>query len=167
LPPGRVDDFAGALTSQQLSFEEVLLTPAPGRDGFRRATGCALVRQQSFQDVDRGREQRADGTVLHLAVPPAVVELLTEQAGNHAIHMLIEVDAQCDCSAIDARLDLAAEERMPGVLPAAVVSDQCHCPAHPVTGRVDSEIAQQLECWQRGGPGVQSLASKDWLVESK
>src|SRR5262249_8408909 len=27
--PGRVDDFAGALASDQLPFEEVLLTPAP------------------------------------------------------------------------------------------------------------------------------------------
>ena len=38
LQPGWVDDFAGALTSEQLPFEEVLLTPAPSRDGFRRAT---------------------------------------------------------------------------------------------------------------------------------
>jgi hypothetical protein len=41
------------------SFEEVLLTPASSRDGLRRATGCALVRQQPFQHPDRGRERRA------------------------------------------------------------------------------------------------------------
>jgi hypothetical protein len=152
LQPGQVDDFAGALTSDQLSFEEVLLTPAPSRDGFRRATGCALARQQSFQDVDGGRERRADGTVLHLAVPPAVLELLTKQAGYHAIDILIKVGAQCDGPAIDARLDLAAEERLPGVLPTAVVSDQRHRPAHLVRARVDTEITQQLKCWQRGGP---------------
>src|SRR6266542_1609947 len=154
LQPGWVDDFAGALTSDQLSFEEVLLAPAPSRDGFRSATGCALVRQQSFQDVDRGRERRADGTVLHLAVPPAVLELLTKEAGDHALHILIKVGAQCDGPAIDARLDLAAEERLPGVLPTAVVSDPRHRPAHPVSARVDPEIEQQLEGWQRGGPGL-------------
>src|SRR6266542_5935656 len=38
LQPGWVDDVAGALTSDQLSFEEVLLTPASSRDGFRGAT---------------------------------------------------------------------------------------------------------------------------------
>ena len=78
LQPGGVDDFAGALTPEQLPFEEVLLTPAASRDGFRRATGCALVRQQPFQDSDRGMEGRANRTVLRLAVPPAVLELLTE-----------------------------------------------------------------------------------------
>src|SRR4029453_2297963 len=71
--PGWVDDFARALPAEQPWFEEVLLTPAPSRDGFNRATGCALVRQQSFEDVDRGRERRADRTVLHCAVqPPAL-----------------------------------------------------------------------------------------------
>lgn len=47
LQPGRVDHFAGALTPGQLSFEEVLLAPASSRDGFRRSTGCAFVRQSS------------------------------------------------------------------------------------------------------------------------
>src|SRR6266567_2500020 len=45
LKPGWVDEFAGALTSEQLSFEQVFFAPAPGRDRFRRATGCALMRQ--------------------------------------------------------------------------------------------------------------------------
>src|SRR5437773_7383494 len=41
--PGRVDHGAAALTPEQLPFEEVLLTPAASRDGFRRAASCALV----------------------------------------------------------------------------------------------------------------------------
>ena len=49
LEPGWVDDFPGALTPEELSLEEILLTPAPSCDGFPRTTGCALVRQQSFQ----------------------------------------------------------------------------------------------------------------------
>jgi hypothetical protein len=56
--------------------------------------------------------------------------------------------------AIDARLDLAAEERLSGVLPTAVISDQRHCPADTVRARVNSEIMQQLERWQRGDPGL-------------
>src|SRR5262245_8337227 len=54
LQPRGVDDVAGALASKQLSFEEVLLTAAPGRDRFRGAAGRALVREQSLEDVDRG-----------------------------------------------------------------------------------------------------------------
>jgi hypothetical protein len=44
LQPGGVDDLAGALPSGQLSLEEVLLAPAPSRNRFHRAAGCALVR---------------------------------------------------------------------------------------------------------------------------
>jgi hypothetical protein len=42
LQPGSVNDVAGALPSNQLSFEQVLFTPAPSRDGCHRTTGCAL-----------------------------------------------------------------------------------------------------------------------------
>ena len=162
LQPGRVDDFAGALPSDQPPFEEVLLTPAPSRDGFRGATGCALVRQQPFQDVDRGRERRADGTVLRLAVPPAVLELLTKEAGDHAIHILIKVGTQCDGPAIDARLDLAAEERLPSVLPTAVVSDQRHRPAHPVS---TGSTPKSRSSWSVGSVAVQGWpwSSSAWL----
>lgn len=73
LQPGRIDDFAGALAPEQLSLEEIPLSSASSRDGFRRPTGCAFVRQQTFQDVDRGVERRANRAVLRLAVPPAVL----------------------------------------------------------------------------------------------
>src|ERR1700731_50811 len=69
LQPGGVDDGAGALTPEQLPVEEVLLTPAASRDGFRRTAGGALVAQQPFQDSDRGMEGRTNRTVLHFAVP--------------------------------------------------------------------------------------------------
>src|SRR3989441_7215850 len=45
LLPGWVDDLAGALSSEQFSFEEVLLAPVPSRDGFLGATSCPLVGQ--------------------------------------------------------------------------------------------------------------------------
>src|SRR6266567_1858294 len=48
LQPGWVDDLTSALTSEQLSLKEVLFTPSPSRDEIRRATGCALICQQSF-----------------------------------------------------------------------------------------------------------------------
>jgi hypothetical protein len=42
--------------------------------------------QQSFEDVDCGRERGAEGTVLLFAVPPALTTLLVEQAGDHVIY---------------------------------------------------------------------------------
>jgi hypothetical protein len=80
--------------------------------------------------------------------------LLIKQAGDHAIFILIEVDAQCDCSSVDARLHFATEERLSGVLPTAVISDQRHGPADRVTARIDPEIMQQLKRWQGGNPGL-------------
>jgi hypothetical protein len=79
LQPGWIDDFAVAPAPEQPQFEQVLLAAAASRDGFRGATGRALVRQQSFQDVDRGRERRADRAVFRLAVPTAVFELLAQR----------------------------------------------------------------------------------------
>ena len=143
LQPGRVDDLARALAPEQPSFEEVLFAPASRRDGFRRAAGGLLVRQQPFQDVDRGVERRANGAVLRLAVPPAVLELLVHEAGDDALDVLAEVGAEGDGPAVDARLDLPVEERLAGVLPAAVVSDLRHGPSHPLVARVDPEVPQQ------------------------
>src|SRR5207244_10529632 len=90
-----------------------------------------------FQDPDGGVEGRANRTVLHLAVPPSVLELLTEQPGDHLIDVLVEVDTERDDHAVDARLDLAAEERLAGVLPTAVLSDLRHSPANLVSAGVD------------------------------
>jgi hypothetical protein len=58
---------------------------------------------------------------------------------------------------VDARLDLAAEEGLPGVLPTAVVSDQRHRPTHLVTTRVDPEVTQQHETVGRGRPGLATV----------
>src|SRR5947209_2329531 len=88
LQPGGVHDLAGALASEQISFEQVLLTPASSVDGLRRTTGCAFVRQQPFQDVNRGRERRAHGTVLRFAIPAAILELLAKQAVDDAVYIL-------------------------------------------------------------------------------
>ena len=73
-------------------------------------------------------DERTD-PVLRLAVPAAVVELLAEQPGDDAVHVLTEVGAERDCHAVDARLHLAVEERLAAVLPAAVVPDQRDGPA--------------------------------------
>src|SRR5215211_6501584 len=100
MQPRRVDDLSGDLAAEEVSFEEVLLTPTSSRDGFRRATGCALVRQQPLEDVDRGVERSANGTILRLAVPPTVLELFTQQARDDAVDILTKVDAEGDGPAV-------------------------------------------------------------------
>src|SRR4029078_9971202 len=73
------------------------------------------------------------------------------------IDVLSEVGAEADRPAIDARIDLAAEERLPRVLPPAAVPDVRDRAAHAIVAGIDAEGAQQLERRQRGGPGL-SLA---------
>ena len=165
MQPGGIDDLAGALTPEQPPFEEVLLTPAASRDGVRRTAGRALVGEEPFQHPDRGVEGRANRTVLHLAVPPAVLELLADQPGDHAIHLLVEVGTQRDDHAVDARLDLAVEERLAGVLPTAVLSDLGHRPAHPVIVGIDTEVVQGDEAVGRGSPGLALGPLFAWSVE--
>src|SRR4051794_40172077 len=85
LQPRWIDDFASALTAKQLSFEEVLFGAASSGDGFGGASGCALVRQEAFQNANGAVERRAHGTPLGLAIPSAVFELLADEPGDDAI----------------------------------------------------------------------------------
>ena len=99
-------------------------------------------------------EGRANRTVLHFAVPPSILELLTEEPGDHAIDILIEVGTEHDGHTVDARLNFAAKERLAGVLPTAVFSDLRHCPAHDARVGVDTEVAQEDESVCSGIPGL-------------
>jgi hypothetical protein len=112
------------------------------------------MRQEAFEDVNRGGELVVDGAVFRLAVPPAIFKLLAEQPSDQAIRILVKAGTQGGGPPIDAWLDFAAEERLPGVLPPAMVPDQPYRAADPVGPRVDAEIMQQLKCWQRGDPGL-------------
>ena len=115
LPPRRIDDVAGALASQQVPFEEVLLAATASRRRFRRASLCLLVRPEPLQDVDGGRERGSDRTALCVAVPAAVLELLAKEAGHYLVDVLTEIGTECDGPAVDTRLDFAAEERLAGM----------------------------------------------------
>ena len=136
-PPRRCSCRRSSRRSQQ-----VLLAAAAGRDR-RGAPRGPLVREQALEHADRGVERRADGAVLGLAVPAAVLELLAEQPRHDAVDVHPEVGAERDGAAVDARLDLALEERLPVVLPAAVARDQLDRLARPGRRRVDAEVAQQ------------------------
>jgi hypothetical protein len=145
---------AGALAPEQSPLQEVLLAPPASRDGPRRAPGCALVGQEPLEDPDRGVEGGAHGAVLRLAVPPAVLQLFAEQPVDHAIDVEAEVGAQRDHHAVDAGLDLAAEEGLSGVLPAAVLADLRHGPAHPVVVGVGTQVLEEDQAVGGGGPGL-------------
>jgi len=51
----------GALRRNSFRLSRYSSPRRRGRDGFRSATGRALVRQRSFENVDRGHEGRAAG----------------------------------------------------------------------------------------------------------
>jgi hypothetical protein len=114
----------------------------PGGDGFRKATSRALVSQESFEDVDCGRERRTDGTILCLAVPATVLQLLTHEAINDGVDIEAEVDTQRNCPAIYARLYLASEEPLSCVFPAAMFFDHRQGKTYTVRLGIDSEFTQ-------------------------
>ena len=98
--------------------------------------------------------------MLRPAVPPAVVELLADKPGDHAVDILAEVGAEPNGHAVDAGLDLAAEIGLPALLPTAVVPHQRHGPAHLVTRRVDAEVTQLQEAVRGGGPGLAPVVGR-------
>src|SRR5262249_59897529 len=89
----------------------------------RPVSKSSLVHQQTFENSDRGVKRRADRSVLRLAVPSAVLELLADQPRHHIAHILIEVCPQDGDHAVDARLHFPTEQRLTGVLPSAVLTD--------------------------------------------
>jgi hypothetical protein len=105
-----------------------------------------------------GGERRTLRAERRPTVPAVVVELLADEPVHDGVHVLPEVDAQRDGQAVDARLDLAGEERLAALLPAAVVPDQRDGLAHPLAARVDAERAQHGERGRRRGPGLRILA---------
>jgi hypothetical protein len=78
------------------------------------------------------------------------VAFATPSAGIDAI----TVSSKRDGHTVDARLDLAIEERLAGVLPTAVFSDLRHRVAHLVTLGVQTEVVEEDETVCRGGPGL-------------
>ena len=119
VPPGRerepqpvgVDHLAGRLPTEQPALEHVLLAALAGLPDLGRAADRPLVLEQALEDVDRRPERRHRRAVLDLAVPAAVRELLAEQPLDERRHVDAEVGARRDDVAVDARLDLALEER--------------------------------------------------------
>lgn len=153
LQPCEVDDGAGALTPEQLPFEKVLLTPAASRDGVRRAAGCALANSPSRTLIVVWKEERTEPSSTSQFHPPSSSCSPSSRATT-PIDILIEVGTQRDRHTVDARLDLAARERLAGMLPTAVFSDLRHRPAHLVTMGVDTEVVQKDETVCRGSPGL-------------
>ena len=89
-----VDDLARAQSPQQAPLEEVALRAA---SGFV-ASGMPPVACSCASSPSRTRmvvwNDDADRPVLDLAVPAAVLELLIDQAGDHAVDVHAEVGAR-------------------------------------------------------------------------
>ena len=98
----------------------------PRRASLHRGgpAGRPLELEQPVEHVDRRVERGPHRPVLGLAVPAAVVEPLAEDPLDDRGDVDPEVGAGLDRPAVDARLDLAVEVPLPGVLPAAVLGDE-------------------------------------------
>ena len=160
--PGGVDHLAGRLPTEQPPLEQVRLAATPCRGHDRRAADRPLVLEQALQDVDRRPERGHGRAVLHLAVPTAVGELLSQEALDERRHVHPEVRAGGHDVAVDARLDLAVEEAVVGpwvlpgraVAPGDVLADQADGPLGLLAGRIEPEPPQQLQ----GMEGVREVA---------
>ena len=118
----RIDDLAGGLAPEQTALEQVLLCAA-ARLAHRVGTGRPLELEQPVEHVDRRVERGAHRPVLGLAVPAAVGEPLAEDPLDDRGDVNPEVGAGLDRPAVDARLDLAVEVALTGVLPSPVLGD--------------------------------------------
>ena len=116
------------------------------------------MREETFEHADRGVERPADRAILDFAVPAAILELLADQALDDALDVLPEIGAETDHHAVDARLDLAFEERLAGILPAAVVADELDRSADAVVVRIHAKFLELHEAVGGGGPRLTVLA---------
>ena len=119
------------------------------------AVPFALVFEQPFQHVDRAVE-RADGrTVVVLAVPAAVRHLLGQQPIDERPHVLAEVGADSDDTAVDARLNLAGEERL--AVPLGVLRQD---PRHVTSARIRAIVSACCGAADRGPSLAAATASR-------
>ena len=153
LQPALGRHLAGAPASEQLPLQQVLLA-APACRGHDHPSPGQLVLEQTLEHTDRRVERRHGGTVLGPAVPAAVVELFGEQTRDEAVDVRPEVGADRERPAVDARLDLAVEERLAVVLPPAVRRDQGDRLACRRARGIQAEVAQQHQRGQGRGPGL-------------
>src|SRR5262249_42325117 len=91
--------------------EQVLRAARARRRDRGRAADRAFVLEEPFEHADR-RVVRGARALRRFAVPSAVLELLGEEALQQALRRPPEVAADRERAAVDARLDLALEERL-------------------------------------------------------
>ena len=141
----RARNVAGRAPPEETPLEQILLASSSCRGDFGRGAGGALVLEQPLEDANRRVKRRARA-LRRLAVPPAVLELLAEKTAGEAFRRMSEVRAKCERAAVDARLDLAFEERLRAELlvPAVAGLQPRDRGNGPRIGRVDARRAQEL-----------------------
>src|SRR5690606_18733637 len=145
---------------EQTALQQELLAALPRSRQRRRESEALLVFEQRLEHADRRVEGRSRRSVLRLAVPAAIRQLLAEQAIEDALHILTEIRADRGDLTVDARLDLTVEEpmavalRRAAALPRHIVADKVHRAACLIGGRIDAEIAQQHERMHGGIPAA-------------
>ena len=108
---GRMRDLAGRLPAKEAPLEQILLRAHPRVRHLRERSDGALVLEQTLEHADR-RVVRRPYALRCIAVPAAVLELLAEKTTHQILGRTAEVGTEREGAAVDARLDLAVEERL-------------------------------------------------------
>src|SRR4029079_608983 len=140
--PG-IDDLTRALAPEQAALEQILLAAAARLGDLWRATGPLLELDEPVEHVDRRVERGAHRPVLGLTVPPAVGHSFADDPLDDVGHIDAEVRTGFDRAPVDARLDLAVEVVLAGVLPSPVLGDAGDSLAGRLADRIE---AQPLAC---------------------
>jgi hypothetical protein len=112
LQPDGVDHLARGLAAEEPALQQVRLAADPGGRHGIGAASRPLVLEQPFKDVERGLHRRHRCAALCLAVPAAIGQLLCQQPIHKRRHVHAEVGASGHHVSVDARLNLAREERV-------------------------------------------------------
>lgn len=149
----RIRDVPRRAAPEHAALEQVVLAAAARLCDPGRRIDSALVLEQALEHADR-RVERRTHTARRLAVPAAVGELLTNEALRETALRPAEVATERERAAVDARLDLALEERLAAELrvPPEAGREARHRRIDGLVRRIDARCPQQEQRVQRRQP---------------
>ena len=119
----------------------------------------------SRRSEDYGRQQRINE--LLDTDTSAYFRAVINEPDNDSIDVLLKVSTEPDTHPVDARLNLAAKERLTGMLRPAILTHLRHRPMYLLIARINSEILQLNENVRCGCPRLQFVPGPFYVREQR